>query len=92
MVDFNHCFRWYFALFSISGLFSITFSVVLAYVADITDKSDRSTAYGLISATFAASLITSPALGAWISESWGDDIVVLLVCLLQTFSLILFKR
>ncbi|MCP9261484.1 Hippocampus abundant transcript 1b [Dirofilaria immitis] len=69
---------WYFALFSISGLFSITFSVVLAYVADITDKANRSTAYGLISATFAASLVTSPALGAWISESWGDDSVVLL--------------
>lgn len=49
-------------------------------MADITDKADRSTAYGLISATFAASLVTSPALGAWISESWGDDSVVLLVC------------
>lgn len=78
-------FRWYFALFSISGLFSITFSVALAYVADVTDRSDRSTAYGLISATFAASLITSPALGAWISESWGDDGVVLLVSLKLQF-------
>ncbi|KHN77510.1 Hippocampus abundant transcript 1 protein [Toxocara canis] len=69
---------WYFALFSISGLFSVTFSVVLAYVADITEKNDRSAAYGLVSATFAASLVTSPALGAWISEAWGDEAVVLL--------------
>ncbi|MFH4982446.1 hypothetical protein AB6A40_009155 [Gnathostoma spinigerum] len=69
---------WYFALFSISGIFSVTFSVVLAYVADITDKADRSTAYGLVSATFAASLVTSPALGAWISQYYGDEAAVLL--------------
>ncbi|KIH49189.1 hypothetical protein ANCDUO_20737, partial [Ancylostoma duodenale] len=70
---------WYFALFSISGLFSVTFSVILAYVADITEKQDRSAAYGLVSATFAASLVTSPALGAWISDDYGDGAVVLLI-------------
>lgn len=69
---------WYFALFSISGLFSVTFSVILAYVADITEKNERSSAYGLVSATFAASLVTSPALGAYISEAYGDNAVVLL--------------
>ncbi|CAD6194050.1 unnamed protein product [Caenorhabditis auriculariae] len=69
---------WYFSLFSISGLFSVTFSVILAYVADITDKQERSSAYGLVSATFAASLVTSPALGAYISERHGDSVVVLL--------------
>ncbi|EJW85271.1 hippocampus abundant transcript 1a [Wuchereria bancrofti] len=77
-----------FCLFSISGLFSTTFSVVLAYVADITDKADRSTAYGLISATFAASLVTSPALGAWISESWGDDSVVLLATVIASLDVL----
>ncbi len=45
-------FRWYFALFSISGIFSVTFSVILAYVADITEKEDRSAAYGLVSECF----------------------------------------
>ena len=40
-------FRWYFALISISGLFSVTFSVVYAYVADVTDENSRSTAYGI---------------------------------------------
>ncbi|VDM84153.1 unnamed protein product, partial [Strongylus vulgaris] len=75
-------FRWYFALFSISGLFSVTFSVILAYVADITEKQDRSAAYGLVSATFAASLVTSPALGAWISDDYGDGAVVLLATII----------
>ncbi|EYC07880.1 hypothetical protein Y032_0068g184 [Ancylostoma ceylanicum] len=73
---------WYFALFSISGLFSVTFSVILAYVADITEKQDRSAAYGLVSATFAASLVTSPALGAWISDDYGDGAVVLLATII----------
>jgi len=41
-------FRWYFALLSISGIFSVTFSVVFAYVADVTTEEDRSAAYGLV--------------------------------------------
>lgn len=69
---------WYFALFSISGLFSATFSIVLAYVADITEKDERNTAYGYVSATFGASLVTSPALGAFLSEAFNDDVVVAL--------------
>ena len=48
----NHVFvflcRWYFALISLSGLFSVTFSVIFAYVADITEEHERSTAYGLV--------------------------------------------
>ncbi|XP_076859638.1 hippocampus abundant transcript-like protein 1 isoform X2 [Brachyhypopomus gauderio] len=68
---------WYFALISVSGVFSVTFSVIFAYVADITEERDRSTAYGLVSATFAASLVTSPAIGAYLSASYGDSVVVL---------------
>lgn len=41
-------FRWYFALISVSGIFSVTFSVIFAYVADITKEHERSTAYGLV--------------------------------------------
>lgn len=36
-------------MISISGLFAVTFSVVFAYVADVTDESNRTTAYGLVS-------------------------------------------
>lgn len=52
------CFRWFFAMISISGVFAVTFSVVFAYVADVTTVEDRSRAYGLVSATFAASLVS----------------------------------
>jgi len=67
---------WYFALISMSGVFAVTFSIVFAYVADVTTVEDRSAAYGLVSATFAASLVTSPALGAYLGTVHSDDLVV----------------
>ncbi|XP_062868951.1 MFSD14 family MFS transporter isoform X2 [Trichomycterus rosablanca] len=69
---------WYFAVISVSGVFAVTFSVVFAYVADITQEHERSMAYGLVSATFAASLVTSPAIGAYLSQTYGDSLVVVL--------------
>ncbi|KXJ19279.1 hippocampus abundant transcript 1 protein [Exaiptasia diaphana] len=69
---------WFFAMISVSGIFSVTFSIVFAYVADCTDENERSTAYGLVSATFAASLIISPALGAFLGSTYNDNFVVAL--------------
>ncbi|XP_066460856.1 hippocampus abundant transcript 1 protein-like [Eleutherodactylus coqui] len=69
---------WYFAVISMSGVFAVTFSVIFAYVADITQEHERSTAYGLVSATFAASLVTSPAIGAYLSRAYSDTLVVVL--------------
>ena len=43
-------YRWYFAMISVSGVFAVTFSVIFAYVADITEEHERSTAYGLVMA------------------------------------------
>ncbi len=89
-------------MISISGVFAVTFSVVFAYVADVTDESERSAAYGLVgflifvfriynsitrtpsyicfplqvSATFAASLVTSPALGAYLGRAYSETLVV----------------
>ncbi|KAL4236046.1 Hippocampus abundant transcript 1 protein [Mactra antiquata] len=67
---------WYFTMISMSGVFAVTFSVVFAYVADITTEEDRSQAYGLVSATFAASLVTSPAIGAYLGSLYSDNFVV----------------
>ncbi|XP_077980890.1 hippocampus abundant transcript 1 protein-like [Glandiceps talaboti] len=67
---------WFFAVLSMSGVFACTFSIVFAYVADITDESDRSAAYGLVSATFAASLVTSPAIGAYLGNIYNDNLVI----------------
>lgn len=39
---------WFFAMISISGVFACTFSVVFAYVADVTEEHQRSPAYGLV--------------------------------------------
>ncbi|XP_034565076.1 hippocampus abundant transcript 1 protein isoform X1 [Notolabrus celidotus] len=81
-VFFSSSCRWYFAMISMSGAFSVTFSVIFAYVADVTDERERSTAYGLVSATFAASLVTSPAIGAYLSAWYGDNLVVLVATLI----------
>lgn len=78
---------WYFAMISISGLFAVTFSVVFAYVADVTDESNRTTAYGLVSATFAASLITSPALGSYLTRYYSENLVIALATAIAIFDL-----
>ncbi|RWS29467.1 hippocampus abundant transcript 1 protein-like protein [Leptotrombidium deliense] len=73
---------WYFAMISLSGVFSVTFSVVFAYVADVTTEHERSAAYGLVSATFAASLVTSPALGAYLSQKYSESLVVFIATII----------
>ncbi|XP_061586307.1 hippocampus abundant transcript-like protein 1 isoform X2 [Cololabis saira] len=78
---------WYFALISVSGIFAVTFSVIFAYVADITEEHERSTAYGLVSATFAASLVTSPAIGAFLSARYGDSLVVLVATVIAVLDI-----
>lgn len=83
----------FFAMISLSGAFAVTFSIVFAYVADITDENTRSSAYGLISATFAASLVISPAIGAYMSHVYSMTSVVVLatgIGLLDFFFIILF--
>lgn len=67
---------WFFAMISISGVFAVTFSIVFAYVADVTSEADRSRAYGLVSATFAASMVISPALGAYLMDQYNETLVV----------------
>jgi MFS family permease len=79
---------WYFTMVTMSGIFAVTFSVVFAYVADITSEEDRSWTYGLVSATFAASLVTSPAIGAYLGKVYSENFVIALasaVALLDIF-------
>lgn len=47
-------------------------------MADVTTIEDRSRAYGLVSATFAASLVISPALGAYINATYSEPLIVAL--------------
>lgn len=35
-------------MISVSGIFSVTFSVIFAYVADVTQEHERITAYGRV--------------------------------------------
>ncbi|KAH9278736.1 Tetracycline resistance protein, class B [Echinococcus granulosus] len=73
---------WYFTMISISGIFSVTFSVILAFVSDVTTVENRTWAYGLVSATFAASLIISPSLGAFLEKAYSESFVITLASLI----------
>lgn len=66
----------FFVAVAFSGVFAVTFTIVFAYVSDFTNNEKRPIAYGMLSATFAASLIISPALGYVIEKSFGDNVVV----------------
>ena len=65
----------YVIIVGLSGAFAVTFSVVFAYVSDITTEADRAAAYGQVTATFAASLVVSPALGSLIQAHYGNSAV-----------------
>ncbi|XP_032575833.1 hippocampus abundant transcript 1 protein [Drosophila sechellia] len=75
---------WFFVISSLSGVLGVSFSVVSAYVADVTTKEDRSRSYGLVSATFAASLVIAPAMGNLIMDLYGINTVVLVATLVST--------
>ncbi|NXG24451.1 MF14B protein, partial [Grallaria varia] len=74
---------WYFAMISVSGVFSVTFSVIFAYVADVTQEHERTTAYGLshfpLSQTY--SLTANPIWYGVLLRSYGDSLVVLMATL-----------
>ena len=78
---------WFFTVFAMSGIFAVTFSVVLAYVADVTAPEERSLAYGMVAATFAASIIFSPAIGDRLAEEYNDMLVVALATAISALDL-----
>ncbi|NXL66910.1 MF14A protein, partial [Chordeiles acutipennis] len=57
---------WYFAVISMSGVFAVTFSVIFAYVADITQEHERSTAYGL-------QCVRRSLLPSWLFRIFAND-------------------
>ncbi|EGD72587.1 hypothetical protein PTSG_04322 [Salpingoeca rosetta] len=66
---------WHVLVVAFSGVFAVTFSIVFAYVSDVTNEEERSAAFGQVSATFAASLVISPALGSLLQSLYGVHFV-----------------
>ena len=75
-----------------SGAGAVTFSIVFAYVSDVTDADDRNGAFGQVSATFAASLVVSPAIGSFIFSEYGATAVYMaaVICALADLAFIYF--
>lgn len=71
----------------LDGLTGGNISVAQAYIADITDESNRAKGLGLIGAAFGLGFILGPALGGFLSQ-WGYAVPALAAAGLATANLI----
>lgn len=71
-------------MLAISGLFSATFPLTFAYIADCVDAKQRAPAYGLALATFGLSFTLGPLVGSYVAQTFSDNLVFVLSCLLVT--------
>lgn len=69
---------------ALSGLFSATFPLTFAYIADCVPPNERAPAYGLALATLGLSFTIGPPLGGYIDSNFGSRSVFIL-----SFALIL---
>jgi MFS family permease len=79
---------WHVVASVLSGPFAVTFSIVFAYVSDVTDEHTRSAAFGQVSATFAGSMVISPAVGSFIYTVYGRNAVFATSCVVATLDVI----
>jgi len=83
----------YVVLLSISGIFSATFTLAFAYIADCVEKRKRAAAYGLALATFGLSFTIGPILGGFLNETFGSRFVFitsLILVVLNVVYIVLF--
>jgi len=78
-------------MLAISGLFSATFPLTFAYIADCVDAQQRAPAYGLALATFGLSFTLGPLAGSYVAQTAGDDLVFVLSCLLVAVNVAYIK-
>eukprot|EP00045_Choanoeca_perplexa_P009582 m.92690 g.92690 ORF g.92690 m.92690 type:complete len:531 (+) comp14956_c0_seq1:160-1752(+) len=79
---------WHIVAVAVSGAFAVTFSIVFAYVSDVTTEDERSAAFGQVSATFAASLVISPALGSVLVSLYGAGFVFFLSTIIAALDVV----
>lgn len=58
-----------------SGLFSATFPLTFAYIADCQEPDRRAEAYGLALATFGLSYCVGPIMGGYVSAAYGNQVI-----------------
>lgn len=69
----------------LAGLFGANISTASAYMADITDESNRTKGMGLIGAAFGIGFIFGPAIGGSLSR-WGYDVPLYFAAALSTIN------
>lgn len=80
----------YMVLYGLSGLFSATFPLAFAYIADHVPPSGRASAYGTaIGLGLGGAFLVGPPLGAWLNDVYGSS-AVFRACLLLTAANLVF--
>ncbi|MDQ0013868.1 DHA1 family tetracycline resistance protein-like MFS transporter [Variovorax boronicumulans] len=59
---------WLFVGRVVSGVFSASFTIANAYIADVTPPEDRARSYGIVGAAFGMGLVFGPVLGGQLSH------------------------
>lgn len=72
---FSYNMMIYIIILSLSGIFSVTFSLTFAYISDCINKKERASAYGLALATFGLSFSIGPVLGGYLKSYYNQNFV-----------------
>ena len=89
MLAFAPTILWVFIARVIEGVSGGNIGITQAYVADLVEPKDRSRAFGLISATFAAGMVFGPAGGGALYARYGFAAPFLVASGLQFVTLLL---
>ncbi|XP_016997113.2 hippocampus abundant transcript 1 protein [Drosophila takahashii] len=79
---------WFFAILTVSSVCGSTYSSSLAYVADVTSLENRSNGYGILAASFGASIAFSPLLGNFLMMSYGSAAVILIATIIGLMNIL----
>jgi DHA1 family tetracycline resistance protein-like MFS transporter len=89
MLAFAPTITWVFIARIVEGVSGGNIGITQAYVADIAEAKDRSRAFGLIGATFAAAMTFGPFTAGRIYATWGFSAPFIAAAALQLLTLLL---
>jgi len=86
VLAFTNDLRIYIGALALSGVAAATFTLVFAYLSDVTAPRDRAAAYGSALATLGLSFTIGPPLGALLARRVGDRRVFLVSLFIGLFA------
>ena len=88
LMGFAQSLIWLFVARLLAGTFGANISTAYAYIADITDDSNRAKGMGVIGAGFGLGFIFGPAIGGILSQ-WGYSVPMFAGAIISLFNFVL---